>query len=167
VYAPLDTIVTQVRPILAKYGLSYAIETAQDANTITAICKVTHTMGHTEQSSFTVPVDKEGYMTAPQKIASALTYAKRYAFTNVLGILTGDEDTDATDVKKDKEPPSVKARIVFLLRELGTPAKTKEEIEKVVLEKTQLPLTEENYHEIQSRLTMLVDEKNSDTQVIE
>lgn len=167
VYAPLDVIVTQVRPILGKHGLSYSIEATQTPEGITATCKVTHILGHTEQSSFTAPVDKDGYMTAPQKVASALTYAKRYAFTNVLGILTGDEDTDATDVKKEKEPVSVKARIVFLLRQLGAPTKTKEEVEQAVLAKTQLPLIEANYNEIQDRLALLVEERNSDTSTIE
>jgi hypothetical protein len=34
-------------------------------------------------------------MNAQQKVASALTYAKRYAFCNALGILTTDQDDDA------------------------------------------------------------------------
>lgn len=163
VYAPLDVIVTQVRSILGKNGLSYSIEATQDERGVTATCKVTHKLGHMDQSSFTAPIDKEGYMTAPQKVASALTYAKRYAFTNVLGILTGDEDTDATDVKAEKKPRDIKADIVFLLRELGVSAKTREEVEAAVKQKTQLDLIDSNFDEIRRRLSVLVEERNSDT----
>lgn len=165
-YAPLDVIVTQVRPILAKYNLSYSIEATQNEKGITATCKITHILGHAEQSSFTVPVDSEGYMTAPQKVASALTFAKRYAFTNVLGILTGDEDTDSTDVRKEAQPVSVKSKIMLSLRALGIEAKTKEEIEQAVFTKTQLTLEEKNYPEIQSRLAFMVEERNADVSTI-
>lgn len=167
VYAPLDVIVTQVRSILGKHGLSYSIDATQTPEGITATCKVTHLLGHFEVSSFTVPVDKEGYMTAPQKVASALTFAKRYAFTNVLGILTGDEDTDATDVKAEKKPRDIKADIVFLLRELGVSAKTREEVEAAVKQKTQLDLIDSNFDEIRRRLSVLVEERNSDTSTTE
>ena len=54
-------------------------------------------------STFKVPIDKEGYMNAPQKFASALTFAKRYAFCNAFGILTGDEDDDSNAVEQVKK----------------------------------------------------------------
>ena len=34
-------------------------------------------------------------MSAQQKVGAALTFAKRYAFCNAFGIMTGDEDNDA------------------------------------------------------------------------
>jgi hypothetical protein len=43
-------------------------------------------------------------MTTPQKFASALTFAKRYAFCNVLGILTGDKDDDANTAGSPAAP---------------------------------------------------------------
>jgi len=76
---------------------------------ITAVCKITHNLGHSEESAFRIPIDTEGYMSAPQKYASALTFAKRYAFCNALGILTGEDDFDATDVEKKPEIVSVKS----------------------------------------------------------
>lgn len=94
-FAPLDSIVDQVREFIAKHGLSYSVKTVQDDNFVTAICIVTHELGHHTTSSFKVPVDKDGYMSQPQKFASALTFAKRYAFCNAFGIMTGDEDNDA------------------------------------------------------------------------
>jgi hypothetical protein len=158
-YAPLDAIIEQAKGALAKHGLSYRWETKNEQGKIKAIAVVTHTLGHSESSDFEVPIDTEGYMTAPQKYASALTFAKRYSLTSVLGISTGEEDTDATDVGKQTNVKSDKSKIMFLLRRLGTETKEKAEIEKAVESRTQLKLVEKNFSEIIGRLEMLVSEK--------
>lgn len=100
-YAPMDVIVRQVKDGLQENGLSYTTDAIVEEGWVTAVCKVTHTLGHSETSQFKVPIDKDGYMSAPQKFAAALTFAKRYAFCNAFGILTGDEDTDANFDKED------------------------------------------------------------------
>ncbi len=164
-YAPIDSIVDQIKKPLAQYSLSYTWTVKNEPELITAICKITHSLGHSEESSFQIPVDKEGYMTAPQKVASALTFAKRYSLCNALGISTGDEDTDATDVGKEGNPKSDKAKIIFLLRSLGHDTKTKEAIIRIVQELTQLELEEKNYAEIVGRLEILVQDKNEGTEV--
>jgi hypothetical protein len=46
--------------------------------------------------------NKTQIMSDTQVTAAALTFAKRYAFCNVFGILTGDEDNEAI-LPKDKE----------------------------------------------------------------
>ena len=97
-YAPLDVIVRQVRHILHECGLSYTIDDEFKDGMMYATCKVTHVLGHSETSTFMAPIDKDAYMNEPQKYASANTYAKRYAFCNGTGILTGDEDDDARSV---------------------------------------------------------------------
>src|SRR3990167_10453941 len=81
-YAPLDSIVEQIKKPLKEAGVSYRWETKNANGEITAICTVTHILGHSESSEFAVPIDKEGFMTAPQKYASALTFAKRYSLCN-------------------------------------------------------------------------------------
>ena len=120
-------------------------------------------MGHSEESSFEIPVDKSGYMTAPQQYASALTFAKRYALINVLGISTSEEDTDATTVNKEKDAKSVKARIVFILRKLEYETETKSQVEHAVKKLTNLELTEKNYGEIVSRLEAILSERQNDS----
>lgn len=95
-YAPLDSIVSQVKPFLAKFGFSYSITTDQsDPKMVVAICTVKHKMGHSEVSSFAIPIDNASAMSAPQRFAAALSFAKRYAFSNAFGIMTCDDDTDA------------------------------------------------------------------------
>lgn len=97
-FAPMDSIVSQIKEPLGRNGLSYTVDTTNKDGLLTAVCKITHILGHSEISSFEVPIDKDSYMSAPQKYAAASTFAKRYAFQNALGILTGDQDTDAADL---------------------------------------------------------------------
>ena len=158
-FAPIDSIVKQIQEPLGKYELSYTWEVKNTPGFITAICTITHALGHTQTSEFMIPIDTEGYMTAPQKYASALTFAKRYSLCNALGISTGDEDTDATDVEKEKTAKSDKSKIVFLLKTLGKYSENKEEIEKTIKELTTLDLIDKNLGEIVSRLETLVKEK--------
>lgn len=94
-YASLDTIVEQVKKPLKKHGFSYTIKTKQTDKSVTAICQAHHEFGHTEESEFEIPLDSSAYMNVSQRVASALTYAKRYAFCNAFGIMTGDPDDDA------------------------------------------------------------------------
>lgn len=108
-YASLDNIVIQVRDILYQNGFSYTIKTKQDKEGVTAICCAHHKLGHTEETTFFIPIDYEAYMNAAQKVASALTYAKRYAFCNAFGIMTGDEDDDGNETgnRTDREQQEV------------------------------------------------------------
>lgn len=94
-YAPLEAIVEQVKDVLKNNGFSYSIDAEVKESSVKAIVKAVHELGHSVESSFEVPIDPDAYMNAPQRFASALTFAKRYAFCNAFGILTGDEDDDS------------------------------------------------------------------------
>jgi len=106
-FAPIEDIIEQVKEMLAKNGLSYAFKTIQTEKDFGVICIAKHQMGHSEETSFTVPIGTEEYMTNVQKFGARNTFCKRYAFCNAFGISTGDEDTDA-DVD-DKKAPAVKS----------------------------------------------------------
>ena len=159
VFAPIESIVEQIKKPLADNGLSYRWETKQEEGKVKAICIVTHKMGHSESSDFEVGVDKEGFMTAPQKIASALTFAKRYSLCNTLGVSTGDEDVDATDQKKDRAPKSDKSKIIMLLRMLKSKTETLEDVQASVKYLAGIDLEEKNYVEIVARLEETVREQ--------
>jgi len=95
-YAPLDQIIRTTQPLLKAHGFSYTMKPVQDEGTqFTAVIIVHHDAGHEEESSFSVPIDTESFMNAPQKVGSARTFAMRYAYCNAFGILTSDEDDDA------------------------------------------------------------------------
>lgn len=102
-YAPMDSIISQVREPLAKHGFSYDVDTEivnqGNANWIKAIVTATHVSGHSKTKTFMVPVDKDAFMNEQQKVAAARTYALRYCFTGIFGIMTGDEDDDTTSIE--------------------------------------------------------------------
>ena len=100
-YAPLDKIVSQVKALIGDCGFSYAIDSIQEPGIVGAICVVKHAAGHSEDSRFAVPIQTDAYMSEPQKYASALTFAKRYAFCNAFGIMTADEDDDNASDRPD------------------------------------------------------------------
>lgn len=102
-FAPLDDIVRQTRDIIRQCGFSFTITAEVDQGWVKAFCHTTHFRGHTRVSEFKVPIDPEAYMSVTQRYAAALTFAKRYAFANAFGILTGDEDVDANAGEKAKK----------------------------------------------------------------
>jgi len=105
-YATLDSIIEQIASIMRDCGLSHRIEVLNEDKWITVTCHLIHELGYSQSSTFRVPVDFGAYMSAQQQYASALTYAKRYAFCDVTGILTGDEDNDANAL--DDAPAATK-----------------------------------------------------------
>jgi len=103
-YAPLESIVEQVKELLETNGFSYTLKSKQTPITsVTVVCEAHHSFGHVENTEITVPIDQKAYMNDVQKIGAAVTYAKRYSFCNAFGIMTGDEDTDA--IVQETIPP--------------------------------------------------------------
>lgn len=169
-FAPLDSIVLQVKEPLGRNNLAYNFreERSADGKTVTVICTIRHSMGHSEDSSFTVDVGSESFMSDTQKYGARNTFAKRYAFVNALGILTGDEDTDARELtqkpKALKPSTNRKAMVVSLLKKYGMKDTTNAEmVREKLLELTQLEPIEANFEEIINRLTILIDEKNENS----
>lgn len=103
-YAPLEHIVAQTKDLMGECGLSYSIDIDIKPGTpswVMAVCTAKHLAGHAQFSKFEVPVDPDAYMSDPQKFASAQTFARRYAFCNAFGIMTGDEDTDNAEHRRE------------------------------------------------------------------
>ena len=106
-FAPLDDIISQVKELLKKHGFSYSINTEVKDDMVKSICKVHHKEGHSEISEMAVPSGSgTSIMSAPQKVAAASTFSKRYAFVNAFGIMTGENDSgeglqDSKSFQKD------------------------------------------------------------------
>jgi len=161
-YASLDGIGVQIKKHLAANGLSYSWDVKKKDNNMEVVCTVTHKFGHSESSTIEIPISADGYMTEPQKYASAQTYAKRYTLINALGITTADLDDDSNSVREEADAQDVKAQIVFRLKQLGYDTSDRVVIEEKIKETTKLALTEKNYSEIASRLLALVKENEQD-----
>lgn len=140
-YAPLDSIVEQVKTPLANNGLSYAFDEEKDAEFTNIICIVTHFLGHSKKTGFKIPIGSEQFMSDVQKYGARMTFGKRYSFCNAFGIMTGDEDNDAQEEgSSTTAPPSTQrtgginagqiSTIETLAKKLGT---TMQEIEGWVI----------------------------------
>lgn len=108
-YAPIESIVEQVKGVLQENGFSYSTNMDLLDNGVKVSVKVTHISGHSEITEMHVPLgERTQIMNQSQVVAAAQTFAKRYAFCNAFGILTGDEDDDAVSVKQETNDKSIK-----------------------------------------------------------
>lgn len=107
-FASLLAVSNVVRPALAKYGIAYrqSVESIGDGHYV-----FTYAYGYEADGSraevvlATVPIT---VVTDPQKMGSALTYAKRYCLLAAFG-LVGDEDDDAEAATAPARKPAKKA----------------------------------------------------------
>lgn len=119
-YADRDQIMTHVRPILAEHGMSMTYDGKVEGKNVTAFAKLHHG-GHSTQSSFTVEIDSKAYMSDQQKVASALSFAMRYAGIMALDITTAGMGNDSGEGLGPAEPVSDEqaANIEALLTEVN------------------------------------------------
>ncbi len=95
-YAPLDEIVSVVKPILSKFGLSYSFDIKNDGTLATMITTIYHKAGHSKNFLYSFDAMSDGgTMNQSQRRKSAVSYAKRAGLENALGIVTTGEDDDA------------------------------------------------------------------------
>lgn len=88
-YAPLNDILNLVRPLLSKHGLSVLQSPSGDGQNITVTTLITHESGEwIESDPLTLKADKA----TAQGAGSAITYARRYALSAMLGISSEDDD---------------------------------------------------------------------------
>ncbi len=92
-YADLEEIAKIVNPILARHGLSYAWNTTATEKMLTADFVLRHVGGHSETSSFTLPIENASGMSPQQKVGAAAMYAKRQSMSAGLGVITTDDET--------------------------------------------------------------------------
>lgn len=100
-FASLANITKKVLPELAKHGFSYTVGSFVDNGLLVVDAHLLHESG--ESRSFQFPITE----TQPQKIGSAITYAKRYAIQALTGVVA-DEDDDGNAASQ--QPPAALAK---------------------------------------------------------
>jgi hypothetical protein len=102
-HASLANVTCKINKALSEHGLSASWETAQSENgKITVTCRITHEMGHGEQTSLSAMPDTSGAKNSIQAIGSAISYLERYTVLALTGLATQDMDDDG----KGAEPPA-------------------------------------------------------------
>jgi len=98
-YAELDEIAKTINPHLHPLGFSYSWDCEKIEGGLLCTCVLRHVNGHREKASFPCPTESRAGMSAQQKQAAALTYAKRQSLIQVLGLTTCDPDADGADIE--------------------------------------------------------------------
>ena len=108
-YASLDSIWEEIREPLTKNGLAIAQATASDGAAIFLETILMHTSGEWIRGKLPLMLSKED----AQGMGSAITYARRYALSALVGVVS-DEDNDGnnTELDKSKKPESKSASSV-------------------------------------------------------
>jgi hypothetical protein len=97
-YATLSAIVSTSKPILADCGLSISQLTEGDGGVTTILM---HISGEYLMSTLTLKSVKDD----PQAHGSAITYARRYSYASILGIVSDqDDDGNACSYEPKKTP---------------------------------------------------------------
>ena len=91
-YAPMDQILKVVRDPLRERGFSFRFESEHQDNGVLVACVLHHRAGHSERSEVFVPGFLGHNTNEAQNAGGGLTYGKRYAFSNVLGLIPDDDD---------------------------------------------------------------------------
>lgn len=88
-YATLDTIIDEVRPLLAKNGLTLMQIPGGDGDNVMLKTFLMHESGEWMESDRLImkPVKND-----PQAIGSCITYARRYSLNSFLSLNTGEDD---------------------------------------------------------------------------
>lgn len=103
-YAPLNEILNEVRPILAKYGLSVMQSPSADGDKVSVVTLLMHESGEWLESC---PLALKADKPTAQGAGSAITYGRRYSLSAVLGISSEDDDdgNNAEPKKQKAEAP--------------------------------------------------------------
>jgi len=87
-YAPLEAIIDATRAVLAKHKLAIQHLPVFEDGKAGVITRIVHCNGVTEDSTLLLPLKDQ----SPQGVGSAITYARRYSLSAVLGIASEEDD---------------------------------------------------------------------------
>jgi len=94
-HTSLGYALSVVNPILSKYELSLSWRTVTEPDgTIIVTCRLSHAMGHFEETSLPGMPDQSGGKNDIQAVGSTVTYLKRYTAFSLLGLESEDADND-------------------------------------------------------------------------
>lgn len=140
-YAPLNDILNLVRPLLSKHGLSVLQSPSGDGQNITVTTLITHESGEwIESDPLTLKADKA----TAQGAGSAITYARRYALSAMLGISSEDDDdgnlasnnkNNTNPVKADKATHAQLKKLYAMANEKNIPSEEMKGLIKIYYNK--------------------------------
>jgi ERF superfamily len=93
-YATLGAICEAAIMGLASVGISHRWDLAQGDQKVTVTCVLTHTGGHSTQTTLSAGADASGKKNPIQQVASTITYLQKYTLLGATGLATEEQDDD-------------------------------------------------------------------------
>jgi len=104
-YAKLEDIQRATKPILVEFGFAIRHRTEWPrAGIIRVVGILSHIEGHSEESAFEAPPDKNEYRTPIQDEGSTVSYGRRYTMIDVLNLEQEGLDNDGAGDPKGRRP---------------------------------------------------------------
>ena len=107
-YADLSVCLATCKKPMTDNGLSVSQHCTFDGERVQCMTVLGHSSGQMMVSTLAIPVTKKD----PQGIGMAITYARRYALSSVIGLAQADDDAESsvvhetTNPGKQDEPPA-------------------------------------------------------------
>jgi hypothetical protein len=117
-HASLYNVVEKITAELSKHGLSVSWRTEQTNNQIKVTCRISHELGHFEETSLMADADNSGSKNSIQAIGSTVTYLQRYSALALTGLATYDQDNDG-QLPEDKIDENKVKILNDLIKELA------------------------------------------------
>lgn len=157
-HASLGNVTEKISTELSKYGLSASWSTKQNGQ-VCVTCRITHELGHSEETTLCAASDTSGSKNAIQAIGSTITYLERYTLLALTGLATYDQEDDGVAAGKPVELIDEKqiSQITDFLSEIGGKAKEKF-LKYMVVEKLE-DITKDNFPKAISALEVGLKQK--------
>lgn len=105
-YTELDTVISSIKPLFAKYKLGFMQSLTVFVNKPAITTRIFNNAGEWIEDTTLLPEISVGKTNAAQNLGAAITYMKRYALCAMLGI-SSDEDVDAATIQPQKPETKV------------------------------------------------------------
>ena len=122
-HASLDHVAEKINIALSRHGLFASWSQNQNDKGITVTCKITHILGHSEETSLTAEADLSGNKNAIQGLGSTISYLQRYTILAITGLAAKGMDMDGRLPEGETPEPEPitdsQAEEIFKLQEQG------------------------------------------------
>lgn len=108
-YADLPIVVAACRKALTDNGIAVVQSASATERVVSVATRLIHASGQW-LSDEDAPLTMTAADASPQRIGSAITYARRYALMAMVGVVASDEDDDGAAASRDWTPPAQSQR---------------------------------------------------------
>jgi hypothetical protein len=118
-YALWEDVVSTIAPMLSEHGFALSFRVGRDGDRQTVTGILSHSAGHSEETTLSLPIDMSGSKNNVQGVGSTVSYGKRYTTQALLNIVTGDQDSDGQGGAGEMISAEQKQTLVALMQETG------------------------------------------------